>query len=555
MFINDPLEPWRQYSNKFIITGMGLFVEGFTLFSIGNLTPLFAAVWPKCWGSKPTQCTKTWVEAVSYLEIIGIIIGQILVGIEGDWIGRKFGLVQDALIMSLGTIMLISVWGTSLQGWVIAYGWSLFVYGIGVGGEYPMTSTSTMEGSSSATSGDRLHRGRNVVLPFLMQGWGQLFNQTILILLLLMFHSQAGPPYTETSAQYIYRVSFAAILPFTLYLAYWRAYKVGYGAANGELMRSRKRTGRTGGYDIISLKLCITHYWGRLFATAFGWFANDFAFYGNKIFQSNFIAVIVPHTHNINIGWLWNLINVGVAMFGYYFAALLIDYKPFGRNKMQILGFLGDFICFVIPAAMYNQLTKRGSGIHWFQSLYFLSSFFQQFGPNCTTFLVAAEVYPASIRSTAHGFSAAAGKLGALAPTILYNYIGSRTRFWVVSWFGLAGAIVTWLFLPDVTGLDLREQERYWEYVRAGRADEYHGVAIHPRHLSVWERVVLKRHRNYDPEKDRESKIAELRKLFELREGDKAREVSGNHDDDDLLSDEVAEYFRREKGIVGVKRG
>lgn len=27
-------------------------------------------------------------------------MGQILVGIEGDWIGRKFGLVQDALVMT-----------------------------------------------------------------------------------------------------------------------------------------------------------------------------------------------------------------------------------------------------------------------------------------------------------------------------------------------------------------------------------------------------------------------------------------------------------------------
>lgn len=66
--------------------------------------------------------------------------------------------------------------------------------------------------------------------------------------------------------------------------------------------------------------------------------------------------------------------------------------------------------------------------------MYFLSSFFNQFGPNTTTFLVAAEVYPASIRATAHGFSAAIGKSGALAPTILYNYIGNQTRFWVVPW-------------------------------------------------------------------------------------------------------------------------
>ncbi len=51
-----------------------------------------------------------------------------------------------------------------------------------VGGEYPMTSTSAMEykarGGAHAVNqrDDKLHRGRNVVLAFLMQGWGQLLN-------------------------------------------------------------------------------------------------------------------------------------------------------------------------------------------------------------------------------------------------------------------------------------------------------------------------------------------------------------------------------------------
>jgi hypothetical protein len=40
-------------------------------------------------------------------------------------------MVQDALVMALGTLMLIAAWGTSLNGWVICYAWSLFIYGIG----------------------------------------------------------------------------------------------------------------------------------------------------------------------------------------------------------------------------------------------------------------------------------------------------------------------------------------------------------------------------------------------------------------------------------------
>ncbi len=84
--------------------------------------------------------------------------------------------------MFLGLIMLTAMWGTSLNGWVICYAWSNFIYGFGVGGEYPMTSTSALEykaaGGSHAKNqtDDKLHRGRNVVLAFLMQGWGQMLN-------------------------------------------------------------------------------------------------------------------------------------------------------------------------------------------------------------------------------------------------------------------------------------------------------------------------------------------------------------------------------------------
>jgi hypothetical protein len=152
---------------------------------------------------------------------------------------------------------------------------------------------------------------------------------------------------------------------------------------------------------------------------------------------------------------------------------------------------------------------------------------------SCTTFLLAAEVYPISVRATAHGLSAAAGKLGALIPAILYNYVDARTRFWVVCWFGFAGWIVTELFIPDTTGLDLREQDRYWAFVREGRSGEYHGIAVHPRHLSWWERVVLKRGRAYDPEMDRKQRVKELRVVYEARMQERELGKGEEREDDD----------------------
>jgi len=195
-----------------------------------------------------------------------------------------------------------------------------------------------------------------------------------------------------------------------------------------------------------------------------------------------------------------------------------------------------------VPAFHYNYY-KSIKGVHAFQTMYFLSSFFNQFGPNCVTFLVAAEVYPTPIRATAHGFSAACGKMGALLATVLYNYFSNQVKFYFVPWFGLAGMLVTWLFLPDTTGLDLKEQERRWMYLREGRDAEYHGIAVHPRHLSLWERWRgVGKH--YNPELDRIDQVKDLRREWEFRQTEKSKDEANLADIDDLLfTDDVHNHF------------
>lgn len=86
----------------------------YVLFSIGNLTPLFDAVWKECWSTYKV-CNEQWVAAVTYLEVVGIIVGQILVGVLGDWLGRRWGLIQDVIIMFIGLLMLTASWGATRE--------------------------------------------------------------------------------------------------------------------------------------------------------------------------------------------------------------------------------------------------------------------------------------------------------------------------------------------------------------------------------------------------------------------------------------------------------
>ncbi|KAJ5235673.1 uncharacterized protein N7469_004841 [Penicillium citrinum] len=552
MFKADPLSPIGYYFKNAVLPGAGLGLEGYVLFSISNVSSLFEKSFASCW-KEYEICDKNWVAAVNYLEVAGIIVGQILVGFLGDWIGRRWGLIQDATIMFIGLLMLTAAWGVTQNGWIICYAWSLFFYSIGVGGEYPMTATIGMEngyGSGKVTtSQDRLHRGRSVVSAFLMQGWGQFANQALLILLLLIFHHGSGsPPYSAVATQWTYRVSFAIPAVGTAWLVYYRAYHMK--AASKQLEAQKKKAAVTG-YDMESLSLTFKHFGPRVFATAGGWFANDVFFYGNKLFQKKFIGVISPGS-DVTTNWLWNLVNIGVSLAGYYCAAWFVDTKLYGRKWMQIIGFMLCFILFVIPAFKYEYYTQA-ENIHSFQAMYFLSSFFNQFGPNCITFLVAAEVFPTPIRGTAHGISAAAGKLGALIIAVVGSYTSTQQQFYIVPWFGLAGALITWLFLPDTTGLDLREQERRWQFIREGREHEYHGPAIHSKHLSVWERWMGKG-KLYDAELDYKMKVQEFRAEWEaamaLRAEESSTEFGVDDIDDSLLHGSMHSYFERTSPVI-----
>lgn len=81
MIKKDPLSPLSWYFRHAVIPGAGLGLEGYVLFSIGNLDPLFKKVWPQCWETYEV-CSRNWVASVTYLEIIGIMVGQAAVGVS-----------------------------------------------------------------------------------------------------------------------------------------------------------------------------------------------------------------------------------------------------------------------------------------------------------------------------------------------------------------------------------------------------------------------------------------------------------------------------------------
>jgi hypothetical protein len=92
------------------------------------------------------------------------------------------------------------------------------------------------------------------------------------------------------------------------------------------------------------------------------------------------------------------LVNNVCALAGYYCAAYVIDKPRIGRKKLQECSNIACMIIFLVAGGIFN---SAGPSVLMF--LYFLSSFTVNFGPNVTTYVMAAETYPTELRATLHG--------------------------------------------------------------------------------------------------------------------------------------------------------
>jgi len=226
-----------------------------------------------------------------------------------------------------------------------------------------------------------------------------------------------------------------------------------------------------------------------LFGTSWSWFALDIAFYGLGLNSSIILEAIGFGTpvDKTSRGIYENLLNVtkGNLIFsaaglipGYWVSFLFID--SWGRKPIQLMGFSVLTILFVIMGFGYDKLTATDPAKKAFVFLYCLANFFQNFGPNTTTFVIPGEIFPTRYRSTAHGISAASGKLGAIVAQVGFarlKDIGGTNNFVkhileIFALFMLTGVGST-LLLPETKLKSLEElsNEDQEGFVRDRRAN------------------------------------------------------------------------------------
>jgi MFS family permease len=193
-----------------------------------------------------------------------------------------------------------------------------------------------------------------------------------------------------------------------------------------------------------------------LIGTAVCWALLDFCYYGNTISSPEVLKLIDAHASLLENTLLQLAIFAVFAIPGYVVAILLLDKT--GRKTIQILGFgmmaLMFLLIGLIPAVSAN--------VAPFVLLYGISYFFTEFGPNTTTFIYPAEIFPVQVRTTSHGISAGAGKMGAFAgaflfPDMLASSLGLRGAEVIAGVVAAVGMLLTIGLLPEPKGKTLEQ--------------------------------------------------------------------------------------------------
>ncbi|KAG7451030.1 phosphate transporter [Guyanagaster necrorhizus] len=471
------------------VAGVGFFTDAYDIFAINIGATMIGYVYGH--GQKLNTNQDLGIKVATP---IGTLFGQLLFGWLADHLGRKRMYGVELILMIIATFgQTVSGSGHAVNILGVLIVWR-FLMGIGIGGDYPLSAIISSEFASTRI------RGRMMNAVFASQGWGN-FSAALVALIITAAYKNSilhDTPPNYNHVDYMWRLLIGiGCVPGVIAL-YFRltipetprftmdierniqqasadisnVLTTGTFHQNPDAVVQRAEAPRATWADF-------TAHFGKwengkvLLGTAYSWFALDIAFYGLGLNSSIILEAIgfgTPLTSgsqkvydnlkNIAVG---NLILSAAGLIpGYWVCFLFID--SWGRKPIQLMGFIMLTILFVIMGFGYDALTKTKSASDAFVFLYCLANFFQNFGPNTTTFVIPGEIFPTRYRSTAHGISAASGKLGAIIAQVGFarlKDIGGTNNFVkhileIFALFMLTGIFST-LLLPETKNRTLEE--------------------------------------------------------------------------------------------------
>ncbi|KAI0323903.1 phosphate transporter [Cubamyces sp. BRFM 1775] len=442
-----------------MVAGVGFFTDAYDIFAINIASTMLGYVYGKGQVLSTNQDL-----GVKVATPVGTLVGQLLFGWLADVVGRKrmYGVeLMLIIVATFGQAMSGQGHAVNIIGVLVVW---RFIMGVGIGGDYPLSAVISSEFASTHL------RGRLMTAVFANQGWGQFSAALVAFIVVSAYKTSLmhDDPAVLAHVDFMWRILIGlGCVPGAIAL-YFRLTIPETPRFTMDVERNVKQAAQdvdnfltTGSYYVdpdavvqrvhapkASRRDFVAYFskWENLrllIGTSYSWFALDIAFYGLGLNNSIILtaigfgspdaslkgtAKVYQNLRNITIGNM--VISVAGLIPGYWATFLLID--RWGRKPIQLMGFTMLTILFLIMGFAYDKLTATEAARNAFTFLYCLTNFFQNFGPNTTTFIVPGEAFPTRYRSTAHGISAASGKLGAIVAQVGFGKmvnIGGKNHF------------------------------------------------------------------------------------------------------------------------------
>ena len=403
------------------LSGLGVLLDGFDLFIIGVALPLITVEFTL------GDFEKGMVGAAA---VLGAVVGAAVMGRLADHFGRRLLFVADLLLFVIFAVLSGFAWDL----------WSLlafrFLLGFAVGADYPIASSYLAEFMPSSV------RGRWMVGAFSFQAIGILLGASLGVLILLSGADQ----------DLAWRLMLAAgALPALIIVFLRRSIP-----ESPEWEHTKKAQKKPPGIRA----LFAPGLRRRTILAVVPWFLMDIMLYGVGIFTPTVLAMI-------SIGGDGTVIGKDIAVtagtagldiflvIGFVIAIVLVE--RVGRMSLQIVGFVGATVGLLLLAT--GSLGTQSDPVILIGFAVF--NLMVNTGPNSTTFLVAAEVFPTELRATGAGLAASAAKLGAVVGIVslplMLGSIGLAATMYIIAGVSALGMIVTAVFRFETAGRELRE--------------------------------------------------------------------------------------------------
>jgi len=434
----DKMEVSKFHYKMLLLSAAGVFLDGYDLFIISIVLLFVKPLWVY---TLPPFEQSIALGLVASSALMGMFVGALTLGHYTDRMGRKTMYVIDLIFF----VVFAGISALSQNIWELIL--FRFLLGIGIGADYPISSTYISEFAPASK------RGKFISSTFTFWGIGALTAALVGYIL-----AQLGPD----SWRYML---LSGVIPAVIVILLRTKmpesprWLISQGKVKEAVNVLKSLNANVDENKILKVKrektrikdLLSPIYIRRTLFAWIPWFFMDIAVYGIGIFQPTILRAMGFKTDIDAI--LGTAILDLFGVIGFIIAILLID--SVGRLKLQIAGFLGMGLSLLI-LGLINPVEPLILII-----LFAIFQLSENSGPNTTTWVIATELFPTRLRATAQGSSAAISRLGAITGVfllpLLQSLFGLSVTLFFVSIAAFAGLIVTILLGEETRALSLEE--------------------------------------------------------------------------------------------------